>query len=81
MRMAEEILTTGEVLVKRPDAKQLLDIRAGVWSLDQLLEWAEEKDDHVRGKLYKETALPYSADKELFAEVLMTAQDMCWSRM
>lgn len=78
MRMAKEILTTGEVVVKRPDAQELLDIRAGKWSLEELLEWAEYMDSHIQGTLYKQSQLRHSADRELFADVLMQAQDMCW---
>lgn len=81
MRMAEEILSDGKVLVKRPDAQELLDIRAGKWTLDELLSWADEKDHYIREDLYKKTQLPKMADLDLFARVLMTAQDMCWSKM
>lgn len=81
MRMAEEILTDGKVLVKRPDAQELLDIRGGKWTLDELLEWADEKDHHIREVLYKKTALPKYTDLELASRVLMTAQDICWAGM
>lgn len=82
MRMAEEILSTGEVLVKRPDAKELLDIRGGDWKLDELLAWAEEKDRYIREDLYKTSKiLPHTTDIHKAARVLMTAQDMAWSRM
>ena len=39
--MGHEILTTGEVLVRRPDADELLAIRAGAWSYDELVDYAE----------------------------------------
>lgn len=81
MRMAEEILTTGEVKVKRPDAKELLDIRSGKWTLDELLSWAEEKDALICGDLYKQSSLPHSSDNDKLAEVLMKAQDMSWGAM
>jgi hypothetical protein len=44
MRMCKEILTTGKVIVKRPDADELLAIRNGAWSYDKLIEWAEQQD-------------------------------------
>lgn len=78
MRMAEEILSTGEVLVKRPDAKELLDIRGGAWPLEDLLKWAEEKDKHIRGDLYEKSKLPHSFDRDKGAEILMGIQDMVW---
>lgn len=81
MRMAEEILKTGEVLVKRPDASELLDIRAGKWELEELLAWADKQDSYIRGELYQASKLPHSTDLELAARVLMNAQDMCWREM
>src|SRR5690606_9857781 len=44
MRMCREILETGKVLVKRPDAEELLSIRNGAWSYEQLEEWAARED-------------------------------------
>lgn len=79
MRMAEEILTTGEVKVKRPDAKELLDIRGGAWSLEDLLKWAEEKDELIRGDLYRKSKLPHSFDRDYGAQVLMEIQDVVWN--
>lgn len=81
MRMAEEILTDGKVLVKRPDAQELLDIRGGKWTLEELLAWADEKDRYIREDLYKKTGLPKTTDLELAARVLMTAQDICWAKI
>jgi uncharacterized protein len=39
LRMAHEILGSGKVLVKRPDAAELLDIRMGQWTFDDLMNW------------------------------------------
>lgn len=78
LRMGEEILKTGEVLVKRPDAKELLDIRNGAWALEDLLKWAEEKDNYIRGSLYRDSKLPKNTDIKLAAKTLMNVQDICW---
>lgn len=47
MRQAKEILETGKVLVKRPDAAELLAIRNGAWTYEQLIEWAEKQDKEL----------------------------------
>ena len=47
MRMCKEIMTTGEVIVNRPDAKELLEIRNGAWSYDELIAWAESIDKEI----------------------------------
>jgi predicted nucleotidyltransferase len=43
VRMGEEILQGKGVIVKRPDAAELLEIRGGSWKYEILLEWAEKK--------------------------------------
>jgi predicted nucleotidyltransferase len=47
MRQAKEILETGKVIVKRPDADELLAIRNGAWTYEQLIEWAEQQDKEL----------------------------------
>jgi len=42
MRMGYEILTTGQVIVKRPDAEELLLIKNGGWSYERVMEYKEE---------------------------------------
>jgi hypothetical protein len=44
LRMCKEIMTTGEVVVKRPDAAEFLSIRAGAWTYDQIVEYAERTE-------------------------------------
>lgn len=69
MRMGREILTTGEVIVKRPDAEELLAIRNGLWTYEQLIEWAE-KEEAALDALYKTSnALPMTPDRALLDRV------------
>jgi predicted nucleotidyltransferase len=44
LRMCKEIMMTGKVVVKRPDAAELLSIRAGAWTYDQIVEYAERTE-------------------------------------
>lgn len=78
LRMGEEILTGQGVIVKRPDAQELLAIRSGEWEYEDLIKWADEKDKHIRGELYRNTSLRKKPDVKLAAKVLMECQDMCW---
>lgn len=80
IRMGEEILTEGIVHVKRPDAKELLAIRNGDWSYEQLLAFAEGKDKLIRETLYKTSHLPKTVDQKLAAKVLMEVQDLVWNQ-
>lgn len=63
LRMAGEILTTGEVHVKRPDAGELLAIRRGALSFEELLSEAERRGGALDA-LAKQSKLPESPDEE-----------------
>lgn len=65
MRMCREILAEGQVYVRRPDAQELLGIRAGAWTYDQLIEWADKQDAEMES-LYKDSKLP---NKPRLAEI------------
>lgn len=57
IRMCREILETGKVLVRRPDAEELLDIRRGAWSYEQIVEWADRQETEIDA-LYATSTLP-----------------------
>ncbi len=79
LRMAEEILRDGVVNVKRPDAQELLAIRNGAWSYEELLAYAEEVDVRIRGELYQNTKLPKKVNPKFASELIMKIQDLSWS--
>lgn len=62
LRMCREILTTGEVIVQRPDRDELLAIRNGAWSYDELVGWAED-EDRALDALYVSSTLPKVPDR------------------
>jgi len=47
LRMGFEIISTGQVIVKRPDAEELLEIRNGSWPFEQLLEYAATMEQKI----------------------------------
>jgi len=57
MRMCEEILCDGVVIVKRPDADTLNAIRGGSWSYERLLDYAEAQEKRLF-ELVKTSPLP-----------------------
>ena len=61
LRMCREILTEGQVNVWRPDADELLAIRAGDWPYEKLIEFAETEDKNMAA-LYETSPLPRSPD-------------------
>lgn len=62
LRMAEEIITEGQLRVHREDAKELLEIREGSWKYDDLMKWAEEKAEFI--KKTEAPLLPAKPDQE-----------------
>lgn len=62
MRMCREILTSGAVVVRRPDREELLAIRNGAWGYDQLIEWADQQDTEMQA-LYEASPLPHSPNR------------------
>jgi hypothetical protein len=68
LRMCEEILSGDGVIVKRPDAKELLEIRNGAWTYDQLIEWASAQDAKM-AELYETSSLPKKPDRKKIDDI------------
>lgn len=60
---AKEILTTGKLIVKRPDREFLLAIRNGAWSYDQLIEWSSAQEKEIM-MLAETSSLPREPDRK-----------------
>ena len=71
MRMCKEILTTGKVIIKRPDAAELRDIRNGSWSYEKLIEWSNAVDGEI-DELYNKSSLPKSPDMGRINDLLVS---------
>jgi predicted nucleotidyltransferase len=76
LRMAREILVDGKVLVKRPDAEELLAIRNGEWSFDKLIEWATIQQEEL-DEIYKSgvSPLPKTPNYEKIDELCIKLVD------
>ena len=70
MRECREVLTTGKVLVKRHDAQELLAIKNGAWTYEQLIEWADQQDKEM-DELYKTSTLPKEPDRNFIEGLMM----------
>ncbi len=69
LNMGCEILESGEVLVRRPDAQWLSSVREGALSYSGLLDWVKQREaDLTRAEA--KSALPLEPDRKL-AETLM----------
>lgn len=79
LRMGYEALTDGVINVYRPDAAELLDIRNGSMSYDEILEYADDMDAKIK-EAYKNTALPHKVDTQLAAQITMNVQTLTWEK-
>jgi predicted nucleotidyltransferase len=61
-RMCREILETGRVIVRRPDADELRAIRNGAWSYDRIVDFAKSEDVALED-VAKKSALPNAPDR------------------
>jgi uncharacterized protein len=71
MRMCREILTTGQVIVKRrSDRDELLAIKQGAWKYEDLIAWAEQQDSELAA-LEKSSPLPHGPDRDRLDQLCM----------
>lgn len=70
-RMAVEILIEEKVIVRRTDRDELLAIRDGAWSYDELMEQCEQLDKQI-GSAAKQSTLPDDPDEDAL-EALCTS--------
>lgn len=78
MRMAEEMLTSGEVNVFRKDAKELLDIRNGSMTFEEVLQYSKDMDEKVK-VLYNKSELPPEVDYSNMHSIWKELTDLAWS--
>lgn len=76
MDMAEEILKDGKVLVRRPNASELLEIRNGSWTYDKLIDWANKKEEELQ-QFYNDgkSILPSKPNRKNIENTLVSVID------
>jgi predicted nucleotidyltransferase len=82
LRMGEEILTEGKLIVYRPDREELKEIRNGAWAYEKLIEWADERVDHLYDVVRSgKSAVPKKPDQNAIEKLVIEVQDRLWSRV
>lgn len=66
---AQEIMTTGDLSVRHPQADLLRQIRQGAWSYDELISWAKEQEEKIEA-LAQEKPLPRAPNREAIDEMV-----------
>ena len=70
LQIAREIAETGTMTIRRKNREELLDIRKGRVELGELIGWAENEMNDLRG-LFDESGLPDDVPAELINETLI----------
>jgi predicted nucleotidyltransferase len=70
LRMGVEFLKEGEFHVFRKDARQLVDIKTGKWTLDQVKKEAEHQFRRIESA-YDDCKLPKTPDRKKINELVM----------
>jgi hypothetical protein len=88
MKMGYEILTEGKVIVRRPDAEELLAVKNGAWSFEKVMEFKDEMEkkleaEYVRQKKLitegKSTPLPREVNKEKLNKLYHELYESYWT--
>lgn len=80
IRMCREILTTGKVIVKRPDKEELLSIRNGAWSYDKLIDFAVQEEKTLNELYNTSNILPKTPDKNKLDQLCIRLIDKSLSK-
>ncbi len=74
VRMGYEMLETSRVAVRRPDAEELLDVRAGKWAASEVIEYVEDMAGLIATSGQTPSPLPLEVSLDFAAELLLDLQ-------
>lgn len=77
--MAAEILSSGEVIVRRPNRAELLKIRSGAFEYDELIARAEQKVAEI-DEIAQKSPLPDEPDVARIEEVIVALRQEWYGR-
>ena len=80
IRMCREVLMTGKVIVKRPDREELLAIRNGACTYEQLMNFAEREELELNMLYNTSNVLPKTPDKEKLDQLCIKLVEKALSR-
>jgi uncharacterized protein len=76
-RCCKELMTDGILRVRRPDAEELLAIRNGAWTFEQLIEWFEQQTEEI-DILYESSKLPKAPNMKKISELSVKMVELSW---
>lgn len=81
LRMGKEILIKGDLQVRRSDAKELLEIRNGKFTYDELLKYSNDLIQELKS-IYdnKKYVVQYSSDREAISDLCVELHEKYWNK-
>lgn len=80
LRTAKEALLTGVINVKRPDAEELLAIRNGAWTYEEMMKYFESESKLVMNLGKTSKVLPSSPNRKLATQLVLDLREMHWKQ-
>lgn len=77
LRMGYEILSEGRLTVKRTDAKELLDIRAGKWTYGEITNYADGMVERIDAIPSDKCAVPEIPDVKFINQLIIDITKEC----
>jgi len=71
-RTCMELLETGKMNVKRPDAEELISIRRGAWTYEKIIEQAQIMEKQINSLYLTSTTLPENPNYELLEKLCVS---------
>lgn len=71
MTQGEELITTGRLAFPRPDAKWLLEIRNGLMTYDEIVQWAKDAEERLKVIADNQSAIPHGPNRKLIEQFVM----------
>jgi predicted nucleotidyltransferase len=76
-RSCRDLLTTGNLDIRRPDAEELLAIRNGAWKFEELVSWFKQQNRELN-QLEKTSPLPPEPDVGAIDQLCQELVERAW---
>ncbi|UIR57360.1 nucleotidyltransferase domain-containing protein [Sphingobacterium sp. SRCM116780] len=77
LEVAKDLVATGELLIKRTNRTELLEIKSGKWTYEQLCDQAEVLQTEI-ADLYPKSSLPESLDSNKLLQSLVQVREILY---
>lgn len=77
MEVAKDLLVHGTLIIKRSNRQELLDIKSGKWTYEQLCSQVEDMRIEIK-ELYSKSTLPDSLNMKSLSDLLVQIREVLY---